>query len=108
MKNYFITICIGLIGLSACTQEEFIETPLNEQQQLVQTRSTDSTLNPNSTITPLEVDSAMLETFKAKMAKANLLASSTNVDENFSTNIYNIRDMPFTLKARGTGNKVGL
>lgn len=108
MKNYFITICIGLIGLSACTQEEFIETPLNEQQQLVQTRSTDSTLNPDSTITPLEVDSAMLEAFKAKMAKANLLASSTNVDENFSTNIYNIRDMPFTLKARGTGNKDGI
>lgn len=108
MKNYFITICIGLIGLSACTQEEFIETPLNEQQQLVQTRSTDSTLNPDSTITPLEVDSAMLEAFKAKMAKANLLASSTNVDENFSTNIYNIRDMPFLLKARGTGNKDGV
>jgi len=103
--KHFIAMVIGLIGLSACTQEEYFENLSKVQEESTLTRSLVS--ESDSIITPLEIDSAWIEAVKSHLAKIKPSISSVSpfeareIDNDFSSNIWNIREMPITIKARG-------
>lgn len=106
-----IAIVIGLIALSACNQDEYLENLSKPQEESSFTRS----LAPESAslITPLEIDSAWIEAVKSHLTKNRPAFSSvspvepTEIDNNFYSNIWNIRDMPITIQARIPGYNSG-
>lgn len=104
-KTYFtILMAIGLLGMSSCTQDDYElqneDTHLNLTSRSLS--SLDSLVN-DSIITPLIVDSNLLERAKTTMSPSY----DDNYDEHFSSNMFNLRELPITLKARGKGNTSG-
>ena len=97
-------MAIGLLGMSSCTQDDY-ELQNEDTHLNLTTRSLSSldSLVNDSIITPLIVDSNLLERAKTKMSPSY----DDNYDEYFSSNMFNLRELPITLKARGKGNTSG-
>lgn len=98
---YFILVVIGLLGMSSCTQDDY-ELQNDDAHPNVASRamlSSDSLVNES--IIPLVVDSSLLERAKTRIAPSY---EDNNYDEYFSSNMWNLRELPITLKARGKGN----
>lgn len=99
MKKIFYSffVVIGFLGISSCSQDE--NEILNVDNHLpLQTRSLGSE-DSLSIITPLIVDSNLIAKKRARVASTYYNES----DPYFSSNMYAIREMPVTIKARGNG-----
>lgn len=99
-KTYFsILMAIGLLGMSSCSQDEYElqneDTHINVTSRSLS--SLDSLVN-DSIITPLVVDSNLLE--RAKTGISPIYATNDE-DEYFSSNMYELRKIPLTIQARG-------
>lgn len=105
-----IFLALGLLGMSSCAQDE--SEFFNENSQVkLETRAL--CLADSSVITPLAVDSNLLEMAKTKV---NAAYYDEN-DPHFSSNMYAIRELPLTiqdrknkyyLSANGSGKEVTL
>lgn len=96
---------IGLLVMSSCTQDDYEfqneDTHLNLASRAV--LQPDS-LSNETIITPLTVDSSLLERAKTRISPSY---DNNNYDEYFSSNMWNLRELPITFKARGKGNSNG-
>lgn len=99
---FFILVAIGLLGMSSCSQDDYDfqnedTHPHLESRAVLQS---DSLLN-EATITPLPIDSNLLKRAKARLTPSY---NDNDYDEYFSSNMWNIRELPIALKSRGKGN----
>lgn len=99
-KTYFsILMAIGLLGMSSCSQDEYElkneDTRINVTSRSLS--SLDSLVN-DSIITPLMIDSNLLERAKTRISP---IYATNDEDEYFSSNMYELRKIPLTIQARG-------
>lgn len=97
----FISIAIGLLCISSCSQEDSeinkIANQISESKALLGLDS----LAFDSAITPLVINPDSMRLY-AKF-KTRALAMD-DYDENFSSNMYAIRELPISIQARGQAN----
>lgn len=95
---YSVLVTIGLIAMSSCSQDDSVLQNEVSNQHEISTRSVAESLLPDSII-PLMVDSNLVKNNQTRANRAYV-----DYDENFSSNIWEIRELPITIEARGKGN----
>lgn len=97
--------------LGACSDEESFDTQTKDAEASLSSNSelalTRATVNAEDSVEPLAMTDSMRMLKETAMRLAQIRRASTNrsdyVDENFSSNIYAIREMPLTIEVRESG-----
>lgn len=104
MRTFYssIFITIVLLGMYSCSQDNYeVLKEDNLQSVLTRTSVNSDSIQSESTIIPLEVDSNLIKAVNMRKAYSS---ASYSTDEYHSSNMWNIRELPITLKSRGTAN----
>ncbi len=98
----FISVTIGLLSMSSCSQDDSELNKVANQVAKSEALISSDSLSADSIITPLIVNPDSMAFYTKAQTRA--LTSMSNYDENFSSNMYAIRELPVSIQARGQAN----